>query len=190
MATVTLRPNSDAGLYEPNTVDVYNTVGGVNSYDPPFYVVIDETTVDYGDFIMATNGLGGSLHGFPSSGIPMVCTVNKVTLYAHMSNGSASNRGFYLNDFNTYYVPDSAEGGGESYLHVLELSTNPDTSSPWALTDVNNIEVGHMVGADGKATVKLFQLYIVIDYTEGQSGTTHEGEVALSSLSYLRTKKA
>ena len=97
----------------------------------------------------------------------------------YVENGTLNGKPYYeFGNCKILYDPEGKWGAGWfitiDYINQYASYTNmatPDLCPSW--------DGSYCYGADPKPTV-----------TAASSGTTHEGEVALSSLSYLRTKKA
>ena len=96
---------------------------------------------------------------------------------------------------NGTYVETGTYGGKPIYYYNVTLCIRW-YSSQWRLGDTQDTD--YYYSTDNVATPDLATWLVRAPYgtspapniTLEQSGTTHEGEVALSSLSYLRTKKA
>ena len=189
MATVTIRPNGDYYRFG------YTAQGGgiVN-----LYAAVDEEVLDTGDFVAAQNDDSWNLILFEwsSCGLSNV-TINKLTLYVEISSKSWDN----VDEFYASIGSDTEEDPNltnndiflladysDQSVEPLVLTTNPDTGNSWSISEINSLRLGFLEYYN-KNSVSIYQAYIEVDYT-ASSGTTHEGEVALSSLSYLRTKKA
>ena len=97
---------------------------------------------------------------------------------------------------NGVYVEDGTENSKPKYIN-----SNNGYRIAWFYDDVDEtqwtIVIGYtktaMIAASSTGDVATPNLALwdgSVTVTEEQSGTTHDGEVALSSLSYLRTKKA
>lgn len=188
MATVTIRPTGDHTIAIDDYYDSTTVPNGV-----PNYSVIDEVELDTGDYI--SYSYKGSLCAFKysSANINVGDTVNSITVHIKGSiDGTPVVRITTSDSTQNIYI--GAATLISSGYWTLSVATHPLTGTAFTVNDVNGVGDNicfaiEMTGGD-KGNDSLYQLYLVVDYTEGQSGTTHEGEATLSSTSYIRTMKS
>ena len=111
--------------------------------------------------------------------------------------GTTAVNGTYVENGTTYGKPTYKFG-----IYIINytgddtfVGSDPIDMGGWILSDGNRI---FYVSPDNTATPDLATWQVGLyegsspapTVTAAPAGTTHEGEVALSSLSYLRTKKA
>lgn len=186
MATVIIRPVSDYyAYYFTNLAQSENT---------NLYSNIDEIVLDTGDGIKGVldSGYSYAFFNWSSTNLDAGSTINKITLCSDFTfqddaslAASIGNDTNNLNN-NNYYSLYQVFGATSASIVV---NVNPQTSNSWTVSEVNSLVSGFRCDY-GKTKVNIYRAYIEVDYTEPLSGTTHEGEATLSSLSYLRTKKS
>ena len=162
MATVIIRPSSD-----------YYKISGISySTGTSAYILVDEATLDTGDYVSKTSGFLDVVFGWTDSGLSSE-TINKVTFYknALCSNGETNN----------YLIKCDSDGSNMSLLvgfdntsgnnYSCECTVNPLTSSAWTVSDIDNLIIGtRSQTASSKDTDILYQFYAVIDYEESAGG--------------------
>lgn len=158
MATTTLRPTGDLSNLGGRTS------GGSSSN---LYAEVDESTLDTGDYIRGTfSGAGWSVRfEWTAPGFASGTTINSLTVYVVATYAIVS---FSLDGTNTNQI--GTVGSGTPTLISKEYTTNPFTSSAWTVSEVNDLDAYILTAAeDAKQSVRAYQIYIVVDYTEGDS---------------------
>lgn len=163
MATVIIRPASDTYI-APGTINSDSGTSNLYSY-------VNEETLDTGGYI--TNTGAGSVSqvrfSWTSSGLTSE-TINKITVVAY---------GYTYFD---YLYDGGYVSMGSGYPLSYDLTTNPETSSAWTVSDLNNLDAGiRFQHSDNKEYPIAFQLYIEVDYT-ASSGPTYTLECSSGSF--------
>ena len=155
MATVTIRPSSDAG---PNAGTPMPT-----STDP-HYSVIDEEVLDTGDYLQYAPE-GAESFGWTNGGLTDE-TINKVTVYL-VGNADIA---YAYYSWGSFTQEDSDLLSNNSNTWSKEYTVNPADETVWQISDFN--DVGYTVLRTGsKATPIVYQFYIIIDYSANGGST-------------------
>lgn len=154
LQTVTVRPISDNSISMP----------GINPTTPTtHYDKIDEETVNDNDYTYNTaNAVKLDLFNIQTSGIDAdtLKNIDKITIYGrfYISQDSDKYR-LYVN--SSYFESYSSAG----WLSVgYSWSTNPATSLPWTLSEVNSMKIGHTIYGTSGAQLRCSQQYAIISY--------------------------
>ena len=171
MSTLILRPNAASATAQKRQ-------GGEN-YN---YEAIDESTLDEADYCWVS-GSGSSesqidVYGFPDHSSE-TGTINSVTVKAYckkvIEGTDATNVTFRpaLQISSTRYYGSSNNLTESTALYSNSWATNPDTSSAWSWTDIDNLLAGdeltsHYTNKDNSVNSYCYQLWVEVDY--GASG--------------------
>lgn len=159
MATVTIRPNED--LYDNGTI--------ATSSGSVAYVLIDETALDTGDYITTSAQVSARISfGYTSTELSNA-TINSITIWVNLINDNLLLACIGENDYTSGAGLFSS--GSDNYKY-LAFAKNPLTDSDWTLSEIEDLDFGIVYGFSSlKTPVKVYQLYIVVDYTAGGGET-------------------
>ena len=145
MATVTIRPNSDE--YKSDLTLSSGTLA---------YALIDEATLDTGDYVTCAT-FGGQLQvGWTNTGLSSE-TINKVTFYLISSQTGTKTVGHRTTSFQSW---GSATHAGEG-VWSKEFTTNPRTSSAWTVSELDALICGFLCeDSDNKNTTPVYQFIL------------------------------
>lgn len=156
MATVTIRPNSDE--YKADLTLSSGTLA---------YALIDEATLDTGDYVTCDAYVGGQLTvGWTDTGLSSE-TINKVTFYLISSQTGTKDVGHRT--AKSFQSWGSATHAGEG-VWSIEFTTNPLTTNAWTVSELDALICGFFCeDAENKNDTPVYQFYAVVDYTAGGS---------------------
>lgn len=160
MATVIIRPSAD-----DSKVTILNSSGNTNN----LYSYVDEETLDTGDYIYSPSGGFSTIYAqfeWTSSGLTDE-TINSIKIWINAGNNVWD---FYLEDNANQGDINTSEG---SNYYSLTLTTNPLTSNAWTVNEIENLLAGVNCFQSFKSTYRLYQMYIVVDYTEAEEATAN-----------------
>ena len=168
MATETLRPSGNGGLYECET-----NVGAGSTNN---YTYVDESSANDADYVWNSDGDGvweTDLYAFPDTAIPAGSTISKITFYARFDSVAGYDycKFAYKTGGTTYY--SSAPNVTTSFAqYSWEQTTNQKTGLAWTIDDINGLVAGpSCYFAKGYDNGYCSQFWLVIDYTT--TGWTH-----------------
>jgi hypothetical protein len=118
---------------------------------------------------------------FANSAVPSGSTINSVTLYT-VARGTASGATMQLVAENggTPNVGSSINLTTSYATSSRQMNTNPFTGSAWTLSEVNGWTTKFGVKTTNGSTVRVTQLYIVVNYTIIGGGTSCQLGIYLS----------
>ena len=157
MATVTIRPNSDS--YK----DYLTLSSGSDAY-----ALIDEATLDTGDYVACDIGGGQLQVGWTDTGLSNE-TINKVTFYINAAPSTGTKQIGHRTDKGFVTWDDFSSISGNNYSK--EFTANPRTASAWTVSELDNLVCGFLaLDTDDKNTQYIYQFYAVVDYTAAGGG--------------------
>lgn len=167
MATVKTFPTSDnsAGSWT-------NSDSGTTN----LYSYVDEETLSTLDYITSSiveNGSDAVLFNFGNPTIPEGSTIDKIVVKINRTNSQeviTRERVRLLINSTNYDYNETADSGNNYYV---ELAENPDTSSGWTVSDIDNLVSGyyHTTASSKGNVANIYQYYIEVYYTEGVTPT-------------------
>ena len=179
MATVTIRPNSD--IRQSNAT---------KSTGSTFYGCVDEATLDTGDYITLANFGGYAIFNHTSTGLTTE-TINSVTVYANLDNTYGAGSCVTYDEGHTGAWADTMTQVSGN-LYSITYATDPSTGSAWVASDIPTFNAGASPKPDPnyKTTTKIYQFYLVVDYTAGGQTLTlacNAGSYALTGTNVTLT---
>lgn len=158
MATTIIRPISDYSISNWKNSDDGNT---------NIYSYVDEETLSLLDYAYSVDPGAGKELLFNFSDITNG-TINKITLYFTVVysggyDGNGKMARIYINSTNYDYTPVLVSDN----TFKVEISTNPNTSLAFTVSDINSLIAGffHSSGSSKAVRTELYQYYIEVDYT-------------------------
>lgn len=144
--------DDNTAIGEPRILAIFPDGAGTDSEgtpvgDTPNYVCVDDFEQDFdGSYNLVTLGQKDS---FQMSSLE----VSSGTIYALCARFLCQGEPGNTDQIRPYVIVNSTKYNGSSYAvnndywryveHIWE--TNPDTSSPWTVSDINNVQIGYEV---------------------------------------------
>ena len=163
----TLRPNSDYSvvLTPVNCVNNYECVDEASANDDTDYLHTTAVQVYQYDLFDLPDYSGGAFD-----------TINSVKIYYRVrcenAGGSVCKFKSRIEVDGTTYDGTEKLSTGTNYVTYSETyTTNPDTSSAWTISEVNDLKAGvglnGFLNSDGNRA-RATQVYVEVDFTEAQ----------------------
>ncbi len=164
------------------------TVGGLNQWllDPSSSDKVVATATNDGDTSYIKSGTNNHRQSFffQNAGVPSGATINSVTLNV-IAKKESSNPTMQLGVRNGSTLDAGASSqsiSSASYTtYTRTMTTNPLTAAAWTDAEVNawTTEFG-VARSNGSGTVRITQMYLVVDYTPAEPETPDPGSIQIT----------